>query len=261
MYRSYTTKNIFVVIFIALLSGTGCSLQKTQAVGSLEQQTQTVGWIEKARIPGVETQIKAKLDTGATTTSINAEILEKPDKDSESGGMIKFRFLDGEGNQEVFERPIVRWVSIKSREGADLRRPVVRMKLLIVPRLAAILTATVLVVGFLAIIMENLGINLGLSVSLFPIVILAMTIERAAVTWEEEGPTETIIAGLGSILAAVIGYFCMINDYVQHWAFVFPELLLLVLAVNILVGRYNGYKVIEYFRFLSLQRQLNQTEG
>ncbi len=136
-----------------------------------------------------------------------------------------------------------------------------RLQLLIVPRLAAILTATVLVVGMLAIAMENLDISLGLSVSLFPIVILAMTIERAALMWEEAGPNDTIIAGFGTILAAIIGYFCMINDYVQHWAFVFPELLLLVLGINILVGRYNGYKLIEYFRFLSLQRQLNQTQG
>ncbi len=136
-----------------------------------------------------------------------------------------------------------------------------RLQLLIVPRLAAILTATVLVMGVLAIVMEHLDINLGLSISLFPIVILAMTIERAAVTWEEQGPRETIIAGLGSVLAAVIGYFCIINPYVQHLAFAFPELLLLVLAMNILVGRYNGYKLIEYFRFKSLQRQLNQTEA
>lgn len=136
-----------------------------------------------------------------------------------------------------------------------------RLQLLIVPRLAAILTATVLVVGFLAVILESLDISLGLSVSLFPIVILAMTIERAALMWEEKGSTETTIAGLGTVLAAVIGYFCMINPYVEHWAFVFPELLLLVLAINIMVGRYNGYKIIEYFRFLSLQRQLSQTKG
>jgi len=136
-----------------------------------------------------------------------------------------------------------------------------RLQLLIVPRLAAILTATVLVVGLLAVMMESLNINLGLSVSLFPIVILAMTIERASLMWEEVGPAETIIAGLGTVLAAVIGYFCMINDYVEHWAFVFPELLLLVLGLNILVGRYKGYKLIEYFRFLSLKRQLNQAKG
>lgn len=136
-----------------------------------------------------------------------------------------------------------------------------RLQLLIVPRLAAILTATVLLVGLLAVLMQSFNINLGLSVSLFPIVILAMTIERAALMWEENGSADTIIAGLGTIIAAAIGYVCMINDYVQYWAFVFPELLLIVLGLNLLVGRYNGYKLIEYFRFRSLQRQLNQTQG
>jgi hypothetical protein len=134
-----------------------------------------------------------------------------------------------------------------------------RLQLLIVPRLAAILTATVLVVGLLAVVMERFNISLGLSVSLFPIVILAMTIERASLMWEETGATETIIAGLGTVLAAVLGYFCMVSDYVQHWAFVFPELLLVVLGINIMVGRYNGYKLIEYFRFISLQKQLSKT--
>jgi hypothetical protein len=143
--------------------------------------------------------------------------------------------------------------------GLLIRAYLNRLQLLIVPRLAAILTATVLIMAALAVVMEHFNIRLGLSISLFPIVILAMTIERAAVTWEEEGAKETIIAGLGSLLAATIGYFCIINAYVQHLAFAFPELLLLVLALNILVGRYNGYKLIEYFRFRSLQRQLNQT--
>ena len=119
---------------MSLLSGAGCTLQKTQAVDLSKPQTQTVGWVEKARIPGVEKEIKVKLDTGATTTSIDAEILEKPDEDLESGLMIKFRFKNGEGIKEVFERPIVRWVRIKSRKGADIHRPVVRMKLCVAGR-------------------------------------------------------------------------------------------------------------------------------
>ena len=134
-----------------------------------------------------------------------------------------------------------------------------KLQLLIVPRLAAILTATVLIIGFMTVLMQGLGINLGLSVSLFPIVILAMTIERASSMWEEDGAKETIIAGLGTILVSMIGYVCMFNDYVSHWAFVFPELLLIVLGINIMVGRYNGYKLTEYFRFISLQKQLNKT--
>lgn len=134
MYRLYTAKRILVVIFLCLVSAAGCSLQKTQATSSVEQETQTVGWIEKATIAGVEEEVKVKLDTGATTTSINAEILEEPDKESESGGMIKFRFTNGEGTKEVFELPIVRWAQIESRDGPDIRRPVVRMKMCVAGR-------------------------------------------------------------------------------------------------------------------------------
>ncbi|WP_199197571.1 RimK/LysX family protein [Chroococcidiopsis sp. CCALA 051] len=123
-----TPKNIFIVLSLGMLSATGCSIQQSQAVNSSSQQTQIVGWVENGKIAGVDKEVKVKLDTGAKTTSINAEILEKPDKETESGGTIRFRFLDGEGNKEVFERPIVRWVEIKSREGSDIRRPVVRMR-------------------------------------------------------------------------------------------------------------------------------------
>ena len=134
LHTSYVNKNISVTVLISLLLITGCSLQKTQAQSGLDQQTKTVGWVENAVISGVEKEVKVKLDTGAKTTSINAEILEKLDKDSESGGMIKFKFKDGNKTKEVYERPIVRWVEIKSREGANMRRPVVRMKLCIAGR-------------------------------------------------------------------------------------------------------------------------------
>jgi hypothetical protein len=39
---------------------------------------------------------------------------------------------------------------------------------------------------------------------------------------------------------------------VQHLAFVFPELLLLVLAAMLLLGRYSGYRLSEVYRFRAL---------
>ena len=140
--------------------------------------------------------------------------------------------------------------------GLFIRAYLNHLQLLIVPRLAAILTATVLLMGVIAIIMDRLQIDLGLSISLFPIVILAMTIERAALMWEEQGGREVAIAGSGTLIVALIGYLWMINDYVQHLVFAFPELLFPVLGVNLLVGRYNGYKLIEYLRFRSMIQQL-----
>lgn len=83
----------------------------------------TVGWAEELVMTGLERPVPAKLDTGATTTSINAEVLEKPDEDVESGGVVKFNFVDTEGNKTLYERPLSRWVDIKG----DGRRPVVQM--------------------------------------------------------------------------------------------------------------------------------------
>ncbi len=89
--------------------------------------TQIVGWVENTKITGVAGEIKAKLDTGATTASINAEILEKPDESVESGGTVKFYFVDTDGNKTLFERPLERWVKIKG----DGKRAVVLMDMCI----------------------------------------------------------------------------------------------------------------------------------
>lgn len=86
---------------------------------------QTVGWAENVAITGVESTVSAKFDTGATTTSLNAEILEKPSEDVESGGIVRFNFIDADGNKTLFERPLERWVKIVG----DDRRPVVKMNL------------------------------------------------------------------------------------------------------------------------------------
>ncbi|MEO1101332.1 MAG: 7TM domain-containing protein [Pseudomonadota bacterium] len=49
----------------------------------------------------------------------------------------------------------------------------------------------------------------------------------------------------------------MTNDFIEEMVFVYPELLLIVLAVVIMLGRYNGYKLTEYRRF----RKLAETAG
>lgn len=130
------------------------------------------------------------------------------------------------------------------------------LKLLLVPRLAAVLTVVVIMLSFIAVIANELGITVGLSIALFPIVILTMTIERMSLMWEEYGPKDAIKTCAGSLIAAVIAFFAMNNDVLAHLVFAFPELLLVVLALTLLIGRYNYYKLTEYLRFRQLQKSL-----
>lgn len=96
-------------------------------VGCQENSYQRVGWVENVKIANLDSEISAKLDSGATTSSINAEILNKPDKETESGGTIKFKFIGDDGKEALYERPVERWVKIKKKDGGTIRRPVVKM--------------------------------------------------------------------------------------------------------------------------------------
>jgi hypothetical protein len=136
--------------------------------------------------------------------------------------------------------------------GLAIRFYLEHLKLLLVPRLAAVVIVVIMLMAMISILSHNLGIEQGLSLALFPIVILAMTIERMSLVWEEHSPQEAIRQGLGSLAVAAVGYLFMINRRLEHMIFVFPELLLIVLAVTLLLGRYTGYRLTELLRFRAL---------
>lgn len=144
--------------------------------------------------------------------------------------------------------------------GLFIRNYFDRLKLLLVPRLAAVLTVVVLVLSMIAMITNQLGLVVGLSISLFPIVVLTMTIERMTLMWEEYGPDTAIKTGVMSMGCAIIAYFAMNNEALNYLMFAFPELLLVILALNMLLGRYNHYKLTEYIRFRQLQKSLAALE-
>jgi hypothetical protein len=129
------------------------------------------------------------------------------------------------------------------------------LKLLMVPRLAAVLIIVIILMAFISVFSHKLGFDRGLSVALFPMVILAMTIERMSLVWEELGASEALIQGFGSLAVAALSYLCMSSRYLEHMIFVFPELLLLVLAATLLLGRYTGYRLTELWRFRAALRR------
>jgi hypothetical protein len=136
--------------------------------------------------------------------------------------------------------------------GLSIRLYLENLKLLVVPRLASVLIVVVLLMAGISLLTHKLGLDRGLSVALFPMVILTMTIERMSIVWEEQGSPEALKQGLGSLLVATIAYLVMTIKYVDHLIFVFPELILIILAGTILLGRYSGFRLLELRRFKAL---------
>lgn len=127
-----------------------------------------------------------------------------------------------------------------------------RLRLLLVPRLAAVVTIVVLLMTAISIISHQLGMETGLSVSLFPMVIISMVIERMSVVWEERGAFTAIREGIGSLAMAALAYLAMSIDVLAYWVTVYPEINLIVLGLIIALGRYTGFRLLELRRFRQL---------
>ena len=129
-----------------------------------------------------------------------------------------------------------------------------QLKLFKVPRLTAVLIIVVILTGIISMISYHLGVYQGLSITLLPMVILAMTIEKISVSWEKDGPIVALQKGLGSLLVATAVYAVMDLNIVKHQVLIFPELLLVLLAVTLILGRYSGSNFIDWLKFKTLVR-------
>ncbi len=139
--------------------------------------------------------------------------------------------------------------------GLVIRSALTHLRLLLVPRLTSVLVIVIGLMLAISLLSAELGIEKGLSIALFPMVILTMTIERMSIVWEERGPTTAIKEFIGSLVVAIASYFAMTEEHLVYLMFVFPELLLVVLSLCLIFGAYTGYRLSEILRFKDLAKR------
>ncbi|WP_417327410.1 inactive transglutaminase family protein [Halarcobacter sp.] len=136
--------------------------------------------------------------------------------------------------------------------GLIVRSYLSHLNLLLVARISSVLIVVVGIMAFVAILSHKLELEYATSITFFPIIILAWTIERMSIIWEEDGSKEVFLQGSGSLIVSIIAYFAMTNSVLSFITFNFPEVLLAVLGLIILLGRYSGYRLSELYRFKSM---------
>lgn len=133
--------------------------------------------------------------------------------------------------------------------GLMLRGYLSKLNLLMVARISTLIVIVIFLTSLISVIGYELGFQVGLTLTFFPMIIIAWTIERMSILWEEEGSREVFVQGLGSLCVAIIAYICMNMDIVRHLTFNFPETHLIILACILMMGQYTGYKLTELKRF------------
>ena len=105
----------FPVLLLALVVSAPLSAQQGKLI---------FGWVEEVVVSRAAFKLHAKLDTGANTSSLDAQNITRFERNGEP--WVRFT-ISGEmpGQKETLERPLSRDVLIKRHKGPSQRRPVV----------------------------------------------------------------------------------------------------------------------------------------
>lgn len=135
---------------------------------------------------------------------------------------------------------------------AVVRRGLDWMQLLHSPKMAILLTTVVIVMMVTTVGGVQFGFFELAHVTLFPIAILAITAERVALMEAEQGALKVARITLMTLIVIAACYAVMDSLFMQSLVLAFPELLLVVVALNLWLGKWIGIRVMEFLRFRRL---------
>lgn len=105
------------------------TMAETNLQDDLLQHPLTVGWREWVKLPDLGIKwIKAKIDTGAYSSSLHAFDIEKCEIDGEQG--VRFKVQPGQKEDRIIqlESPVLEFRSVRSSNGESTVRPVIKTR-------------------------------------------------------------------------------------------------------------------------------------
>ena len=119
----FRIKLIFSMTLGAFMASTGRASAETWDL-------EILGWVENAQLPAIGMELKAKLDSGAETSSLDARIIKKFRKNGRR--WVRFAVTDRESGEEfVLVRERTRTIGVVQHDGSRQNRPVVTMRVCI----------------------------------------------------------------------------------------------------------------------------------
>lgn len=117
---------------------------------------------------------------------------------------------------------------------------------------------SLLILAFFVFAALVVGVGLDIErvaeLSIFPVLILTLLGDSIVNVQLHQRLRDTIIITVATIALGLAGYFLATSLTVRDLLILYPELVLLTIPCNLVIGRYFGLRVSEYFRFRTFQQ-------
>lgn len=133
-----------------------------------------------------------------------------------------------------------------------------RLKIMQLPKMAmSILIVSVFV--FIALSMSALlDVVKVTQISIFPILVFILISDKIVTLQLQRNYFETVKITIVTVTIAAIGFLFLSSARIQNFILIYPETILILIPINIVIGRYFGLRLSEYIRFSSLFKNGNK---
>lgn len=128
-----------------------------------------------------------------------------------------------------------------------------KLHLQYLPRTAMLMWCVSLAILLFLLLVGFFGLTALYSMSIFTILIIMLLTENFMETQLSSSQSEAIQLTVETLVLAIFCSFIIGSREIQSLVILNPELTILAVAIaNLVVGRYSGLRLLEYFRFRSL---------
>lgn len=101
------------------------------------------------------------------------------------------------------------------------------------------------------------GILSVTQLSIFPVLLLILLSEQIVSIQLERSVRETFMITFVTFFLGLLGWLILSSTMIRTTVLLYPETILLLIPINIAIGRYFGIRLFEYFRFSHVRREDN----
>lgn len=133
--------------------------------------------------------------------------------------------------------------------GTLVRFVLIKLRLLYLPRIALILTFVSLLTFVLIVAGSYYNITNLTNIAIFPMLVMIILVERFIDVQIEKGFNQASLLTIETLAISVLCYFLLVSQAAQDFVLAHPGIIFLLIVFNLIIGRWTGLRLTEYFRF------------
>ncbi len=133
-----------------------------------------------------------------------------------------------------------------------------RIRIMQLPKMAISMLLISIFVFLSLTASASIGLLTVKQLSFFPVLLLVLLSDKIVALQLARGNKPAITITFFTLVLGAIGYIILSVEVIRTSILLYPEIILVLIPINIFIGRYFGLRLTEYHRFAAFRKYVNQ---